>query len=71
MNNRDNQRAAAKQRKPTRAEVIRSVCHYLANTTDPTVTGATVVLPNGETIYVSADNARALHAREAPKGRRT
>jgi len=72
MTNRHNRCAAgAKKSKPDGAEAIRLACRYLATIAEPTATGATLFLPDGCTIYLSADDARAVHGREAPRGGRT
>jgi hypothetical protein len=52
---------AAQDRKADRAEAIRLACHYLANIAEPTVSGATLILPDGCMLYLSAEDARALH----------
>lgn len=51
-----------------RAEVIRFAFDHLANSTDPTLTGATLIMPDGSTNFLSADDARALHETAKPGG---
>jgi hypothetical protein len=54
--------ARARDRKPLdRAEVIRLTCDHLANSADPTVTGTTLIMPDGSTTYSSAENARVMN----------
>ena len=61
MNRHQRRADAARDRKPAdRAEVIRSVYNYLANIAAPTATGATLFLPDGSSLYLSADDARAM-----------
>ncbi len=43
-----------------RARTIAAALDYLANVAAPTATGATVRLPSGGTLYLSADLARAM-----------
>ena len=70
MNRRQRQAEAARDRKPRdQAEVIRLAFGYLANAAAPTVTGATLILPDGSSIHVSAEDAKALHAAGKPRGR--
>ena len=53
-----------------RAEAIRMAvaCLAGASAADPTVTGATVIAPDGRATYLTADDALALHACVAPEG---
>jgi hypothetical protein len=68
--NRHHRRAeAASGRKPVdRAEVIRLAHDFLANTAAPTVTGATVFMPDGTSFFISAEDARKLHGKTKPDG---
>lgn len=69
MNRHQRRANAARDRKPAdRAEVIRFACHHLANPTDPTVTGATLIMPDGSMIYLSAGDAQVLHGKAKPGG---
>ncbi len=61
--------AAAVRKRPDRAEHIRLTLAYLANAAAPTATGATLILPDGSTTYLSAEDARAMHGTGKP-GRR-
>jgi hypothetical protein len=72
MNNRHNLRAAAVKAREVppfnRDGLIRLTL------VTPAATGGesgTLILPDGCTLYLSADDARALHGREAPRGCRT
>lgn len=61
MNRHQRRSDAARERKPAgRAEVIHFVYNHLANIAAPTATGATLFLPNGSSLYLSADDARAM-----------
>lgn len=66
MNRHARRATAARDRKADRAEMIRLALDYLANVAAPTASGATLMLPDGSTLYLSADDARALHG-GAPK----
>jgi hypothetical protein len=66
MNRHQRRADAARARKPDRAEAIRIAVDYLANAAAPTVTGATLMFPDGSTLFLSADDARALHG-DVPK----
>jgi hypothetical protein len=66
MNRHARRAAAAQERKPRDAAAIRQAFHYLAHVAAPTATGATLFLPDGSTLYLSADDARALYSE--PKG---
>ncbi len=59
--NRQQRRAAQAQSRQamTRAEVIQAAVGYLAEVAGPSATGATVIMPDGEMLYLSADDARA------------
>ncbi len=55
MNRHERRRAAHGKPKPfDRAALIASTASILASTTDETVTGATLMLPDGEMIYLPA-----------------
>lgn len=55
MNRHEHRRAARGKAKPfDRAALIASTVDILARTTDETVTGATLMLPSGEMIYLPA-----------------
>lgn len=70
MNRRHRRADAASDRNPMdRAEAIRLTCEHLANSTDRTVTGATLIMPDGSMTYLAADDARALHGEPKPGGR--
>ncbi len=57
--NRQQRRSAARQKgKPfDRTALIANAVDFLASTTDETITGATLVMPDGEVIYLAADAA--------------
>lgn len=62
MNRHQRRADAARDRKRLdRAEHIRFALDYLAHAAAPTATGATLILPDGSTTYVSAKDARAMH----------
>ncbi len=55
MNCAERRRAARGKAKPfDRAALIASTVDFLASTTDETVTGATLMLPDGEVVYFPA-----------------
>ena len=61
--------ASTKDRKALdRGEALRLACDYLANVAGPTATGITLILPNGDTAYVSVEDARAFHGKGEPGG---
>ena len=67
MNRQQRRAAAARNRKVNeRAEAIAYTCDYLANIAAPTATGATLFLPDGQRMYISADDARTLYGRRVP-----
>ena len=64
MNRQQRRADAAKTRAAAlKHEAIRVAMAYLANSSDPTVTGATIVTADGDPIYISADLARATMAK--------
>jgi len=66
--NRHHRRVAAKQSKPlSRSEAIRAVYNLLSVSTDPTVSGATLFLPDGESLYVDVADARAMNDNAAAR----
>lgn len=70
MNRRQRRADAARDREAIdRAEVIRLTCDYLANSADPTVTGATLIMPDGSATYLSAEDARVMHSTSKSGGR--
>jgi hypothetical protein len=61
MNRHERRAADARQRRTVgRAEAIRLTNEYLAHQAAATVTGATLILPDGSTLYLSADDALAM-----------
>lgn len=60
--NRHQRRAAASRAAKTRHAAVSNAltCLTAAAIADPTVTGATLMLPDGETLHLSADTARAM-----------
>ena len=44
-------------RKTSRSAAVRQAVLYLALVAEPTATGVAIVLPGGETIFISADDA--------------
>ncbi len=55
MNRHERRRAARDKGKPfDRAALIASTVDILASTTDETVVGATLMLPDGEVVYLPA-----------------
>ncbi len=68
MNRQQRRAQAAQQRKLSRTESIELALATLANA-GPTATGATLILPDGSTQYLSADDARAMHGDGKPGGR--
>lgn len=70
MNRHQRRSDAARDRKrPDRAGHIRFALDYLANAAAPSVTGATLLMPDGSTTYLSAEDARAMHGTGKPGGR--
>jgi hypothetical protein len=68
MTDRHNRRAdPAKRYKPDRAQAVRVTSHLVTNIAQTTATEATLFLSNGGTLDLSADDARALHCRQAPR----
>jgi hypothetical protein len=69
--NRHQRRVVATKGKarPTRAELIRTALNMLATHPDPTVSGCTLFLPDGETLHLDADAARAMAATKPAGGR--
>jgi hypothetical protein len=68
LNRRQRRAHAAQERKGIeRADMLKLATYYLANIADSTATGATVVMPNGEMLYLSADDARALYGHQEMK----
>lgn len=61
MNRHQRRAAAASRAAKTRHAAVSDAldCLTAAAMADPTVTGATLLLPNGETLHLSADTARA------------
>ncbi len=57
-----------RRQRPTREEHIRFAYEHLALSTDPTLVGITLILPTGDTMYLSAADARQLYATK-PAGR--
>ena len=69
--NRQQRRAQARKaaRKPTafdRTQAIEAAEAYLAQS--PGVTGATMIMPDGESLYIGADTARAWASEASRKG---
>ena len=61
MNRAQRRAEAAKiQAAATRYASVKQALAYLAASTDPTISGATILLPDGEALYLSADTARAI-----------
>jgi hypothetical protein len=60
--NRHQRRAEAAKGKacPSRADLIRTAMTMLATHPDPTIGGCTLFLPDGETLHLDADTARAM-----------
>lgn len=52
-----------------RHEIVRHALACLASNTDPTVTGATLMLPSGETLYLDAAMARSMKPGRAARKR--
>lgn len=70
MNRHERRAGAAQDRKrPDRAEHIRLALDYLASVAAPTAAGATLIMPDGSTTYLSAEDARAMHGMGKPEGR--
>ena len=70
MNRRQRRADAAENRKAlSRAEAIRLTYDHLANSTAPTLNGATVIMPDGSMTYISAADAQAMHGKVKQGGR--
>ncbi len=70
MNRHQRRAEAAKSKgRPTRAELIRTALNTLATHPDPTVSGCTLFLPDGETLHLDADTARAMAGSQPAGGR--
>jgi hypothetical protein len=52
-----------------RAESIRMTYEFLVDHPAPTLVGATLILPDGEATYISAEDARAFHCEPKKGGR--
>lgn len=59
--NRHQRRAEAAKARATRMrhEAVADALAYLATRNDPTITGATLFLPDGQSLHLSADLVRA------------
>ena len=67
-NRRQRRAEIARLRKAAeRHDAIRFTCSYLATAAGLTAAGATLMLPSGETLYISAKAARAMTGK-APAG---
>ena len=53
---------AAKWRKADDADAIRAVLAFVAGSNDPTLAGATLITPDGETLYIAAAEKARLRA---------
>lgn len=61
--------AAVDRKRSDRDEHIRLILEYLANAPAPTAAGGTLITPDGSTIYLSVEDARAMHGMAKPGGR--
>jgi hypothetical protein len=58
---RQQRRAADRaEAKAKRAATISAAMDYLVNAAGPTATGATIIMPDGELVYVSVEQARQM-----------
>jgi len=63
MNRHQRKAEAAKARAAAlRHAAVNDALAFIADCRDPTVTGATLMLPDGEVLHLSADTARAMAA---------
>jgi hypothetical protein len=70
MNRHERRAAEVRQRKAVgRAEAIRLTNEYLAHQAAATVTGATLILPDGDRLFLSANDARTMAGRLPARGR--
>ena len=70
MNRTARRAAAAEERKQSERDDLIKLAHAaLAASDDPTVTGGTLILPTGEVVFISADDARALTGHGPARGR--
>ena len=69
--NRHERRAqrAAERKRQARSNAIAISLAYLGGVAAPTVTGATLFCPDGESIYLDADAARAMAGTKPAGGR--
>ena len=69
--NRHERRAAAAQRRRLldRSDAIALTMDYLAHFAADTATGATLIMASGETLYIDADDARAMAGTTPARGR--
>lgn len=69
--NRHQRRAdgARDRKRRDRAGHIRFALEYLANAAAPSVTGVTLLSPDGSTTYLSVEDARAMYGTGRPGGR--
>jgi hypothetical protein len=63
-------RRCCERHKSDRAQAIRLTSHHVTNIAEPTAAGQTLFLSNDGTLDLYADDARALHCRDAPNGGR-
>jgi hypothetical protein len=72
MNRHQRRAAEAQARKlggQDKARAVAQAMQYLAIEAASTVTGATLLLPDGSSLYISASDAQALYGRGTPRGR--
>ena len=69
--NRHQRRAEAARNRATkiRHAAVEDVLAYMKATNDPTITGATLLLPDGQMLHVPAETAQAMAPDSTAAGR--
>ena len=66
MSNRHQRRAEAAK---ARGKAVQKAAYYLATQTNESVTGATLILPDGEVRHLTVEEARAIAGTKPARGR--